>query len=195
MLANWLFALVVIPTLIGGPVAFAFHEQNQRRNFRIVESGVLYRSGQVSLPALKRLVHDYGIRTVITLRDSYLPGKAPPDLAEEEFCRKEDINHVRIPPRRWWSHEGTPPVDEGVQRFLEVMSDPKNYPVLLHCFAGTHRTGAYCAIYRMEFEGWSNAEAIQELKANGYTNLEEEWDILGYLEQYQPKRGGTNNKQ
>src|SRR5262245_6292153 len=70
-LGRWLFALVVVPALIGGPVAFAFHQQNKMRNFRVVEPGVLYRSGQISLSALKRLVHDYGIKTVVTLRDAY----------------------------------------------------------------------------------------------------------------------------
>jgi protein tyrosine/serine phosphatase len=56
--------------------------------------------------------------------------------------------------------------------------------VLVHCCAGVHRTGAYCAIYRMEFEGWTNAEALAEMKALGYSNLDEEWDIRGYLESY-----------
>ena len=41
-----------------------------------------------------------------------------------------------------------------------VMADPGNYPVLVHCFAGIHRTGAYCAVYRMEFERWDNADAM-----------------------------------
>jgi hypothetical protein len=33
----------------------------------------------------------------------------------------------------------------------------------------------------MEFEGWSNEEALEELKANGYPHVEEEKDIFGYL--------------
>jgi protein tyrosine/serine phosphatase len=68
------------------------------------------------------------------------------------------------------------------------MDDPRNYPVLVHCFAGVHRTGAYCAIYRMEYEGWSNAEAIAEMRRCGYDDVDAEWDIYGYLEQYQPRR-------
>ena len=47
-------------------------------------------------------------------------------------------------------------------------------------------TGAYCAIYRMEFEGWSNDQAMNEMKACGYTTLDEDWDICTYLEQYRP---------
>ncbi len=56
-------------------------------------------------------------------------------------------------------------MEPGVRKFREVMSDPNNYPVLVHCTAGIHRTGAYCAIYRMEFEHWTNERAIDEVKA------------------------------
>ena len=70
------------------------------------------------------------------------------------------------------------------------MKDPRNHPVLVHCFGGIHRTGAYCAIYRMEFEHWPNARAISEMKACGYVTLGDEWDILGYVEQYRPGQRG-----
>jgi tyrosine-protein phosphatase SIW14 len=176
----------VVALLIGGPVAFAFHVEHEMRNFRVVRADVLYRSGQLTLDGLKRIVNDYGIRTVITLRDAAVPGERPPDFAEEKYCRKEEMTYVRIPPAHWWSPVPPPPAEEGVKRFRAVLADPRNYPVLLHCCAGIHRTGAYCAIYRMEFEHWTNAAAIAELEANGYDTLYDDWDILGYLEEYRP---------
>jgi protein tyrosine/serine phosphatase len=184
---EWLLSALLVAVLIGGPLAFVNYRKANFRNFRVVESGVLYRSGQLSIPGLKRILNDYGIRTIVTLRDTYVPGKAPPDLAEENFCRDQELNYVRITPLGWWSPDGTVPAEEGVRKFLEVMDDPKNYPVHLHCFAGTHRSGAYVAIYRMEYQHWSNAEALAELKANGYINLDEEQDILGFLESYVPR--------
>ncbi|HMC66841.1 MAG TPA: hypothetical protein VKI65_18035, partial [Gemmataceae bacterium] len=50
-----------------------------------------------------------------------------------------------------------------------------------------HRTGAFCAVYRMEYQHWTNADAIQEVKDFGYSNLDDEWDILTYLEEYRPR--------
>jgi protein tyrosine/serine phosphatase len=178
--------LAAVFGLIAGPVVYACHRQNQTRHFRVVRDGVLYRSGQTTLAGLRRLVDDFGIRTVVSLRDSYVLGGTPPDAAEEEFCQGMDILYVRISPRAWEAPDGPPPVEEGVKRFLEVMADRRNYPVLVHCCAGTHRTGAYCAIYRMEFEGWSNARAIAEVKAEGYVNFDVEPDIRHYLENYRP---------
>ncbi len=177
-----LAGVFIVIILIAAPVAFAVHQQNQMRNFRVVKDGVLYRSGQMSLEGLKRVVHDYGIKTVISLRDN----NRPTDLAEEEYCAKEDIKFLRLPPRQWWAQTGPAPVEENVAAFREVMADPANYPVLVHCFAGVHRTGAFCAVYRMEHDHWTNAQAINELKEFGYINLGEEWDVLGYLEEYQP---------
>jgi protein tyrosine/serine phosphatase len=174
--------VVVVVVLIAGPAVLAVHDQYQMRNFRVVREGVLYRSGQMTRAGLERAVHDYGIRTVICLRD----GLTAPDQAEEKYCEAEGVQFIRIPPSSWGDVGGVVPAEEGLRKFRALLADPKNHPVLVHCFAGVHRTGAYAAIYRMEFERWSNARAIAELKACGYSNLDDEWDVLGYLEQYRP---------
>jgi tyrosine-protein phosphatase SIW14 len=171
---------LIVLALIISPIALAVHQQAQMRNFHVVRPGVLYRSGQMTKEGLKQIINDYHIKTVISLRD----GQSERDRAEEEFCKSEEIHFVRILPSRWGDEGGCVPVEAGVRRFREIMGDPHNYPVLMHCFAGIHRAGSYCAIYRMEFEHWSNAEAIAEMKACGYSNLDDELDILGFMEQY-----------
>jgi tyrosine-protein phosphatase SIW14 len=173
---------IVVVLLIVGPVVLALHEQAQMRNFHVVREGVLYRSGQMTPAGLKRAFHDHGIKTVICLRD----GTTRSDQEEEALCRSEEVAFVRIPPSSWGDVGGTVPVETGIKRFKEILSDPHNYPVLVHCCAGIHRTGAYTAIYRMEFEHWTNGKAIAEMKACGYANLDDEMDILGFLEQYHP---------
>jgi protein tyrosine/serine phosphatase len=185
-LLQWGFAFLIVALVIGAPIGYAIHVQARLRCFRVVKDGVLYRSGQNTLAGLQQILHDYGIKTVITLRDPSGLGEGSPDGAEEAYCIAEELNFVRIPPRSWDNTNGTAPAEEGVRRFRAIMADPDNYPVLVHCFAGIHRSGAFCAIYRMEHDHWTNAEAIAELKACGYDNLEDEWDILGYLETYQP---------
>jgi hypothetical protein len=173
---------LIVLTLIVSPAVYAVRQQAQMRNFRVVRPGVLYRSGQMTKTGLQHAINDYHIRTIISLRD----GQSERDRAEEEFCKSEDIHFVRILPGRWGDEGGSVPVEAGVQRFREIMSDPRNFPVLMHCFAGIHRAGSYCAIYRMEFEHWTNAQAIAEMRECGYTNLDDELDILGFMEQYRP---------
>ena len=184
---SYCFGVLIAVLLIGGPILFHSYQQSQIRHFREVRAGVLYRSGQLSLDGLKRVVYDYGIKTVITLRDAHYQGDPPPDRAEEEYCLDQEINYYRIPPRKWFSADGSIPAERGVRLFRQVMDDPANYPVLIHCFAGIHRTGAFCAVYRMEYEHWSNAQAIAEMETQGYINLDDEVDVLTYLEHYRPR--------
>jgi tyrosine-protein phosphatase SIW14 len=174
--------LLLVALAILTPVEAARWLCAQTPNVHVVRDGVLYRSGQMSLFGMRRTLHDLGIRTVVNFRY----GVQPLDRAEEELCHKEEVTFVRIPPLSWDGVQGTAEVDAGVARFLEVIRNPKNYPILIHCFGGVHRTGAYTAIYRMEREGWSNARAIAEMKAHGYATFEEELDIRGYLTSYRP---------
>jgi tyrosine-protein phosphatase SIW14 len=182
---------LLIVLLAALPVAVALHEQAKTPNFHVVREGVLYRAAQMPLDGLKRKIGDLGIRTVVNLR----LGVQPNDVAEEEYCKAAGINFVRIPPMSWDGERGTAEIDRGVDRFLAVMRDPKNHPVLIHCFAGIHRTGAYCCLYRMEIEGWSNERAIDEMKAHGYTTFDDEADIRGYLGAYRPAPPGLTRKQ
>jgi protein tyrosine/serine phosphatase len=183
-------AVLVAASIFGVPYAYAVVRERHLRNFRVVEDRVLYRSGQLSPDGLKRVIHDYGIRSVVCFRDvdEGTTGE-PPDQWEESLCRGLGINYFRLPLRVWAVDEnGIVPADENAKRFLEIMSDSRNWPVLAHCYRGVHRTGTYCSIYRMECNGWTNDEAIGELKALGYDTFERDEDVRDYLRGYVPGR-------
>jgi tyrosine-protein phosphatase SIW14 len=181
-----LFGCAMVILFVGGPLAYALHDHGQMRNFHVVREGVLYRSGQMSVAGLQQAIHDYDIKTVVSLRDVVVPGEPPGDVEEEAYCEKHEINFHRLAPAGWYAKDGPAPVEAAIRTFNKIMANPANYPVLVHCFAGVHRTGAYVAVYRMEREHWSNTRAISEVKDFGYTTLDDEWDVLGYLEVYQP---------
>jgi len=186
---RWLqyaFAVCIAALIIGGPLAYARNRHHTARNFHVVREGVLYRSGQMSLDGLKRIVRDYRIKTVVTLRCAQKTADLPPDHHEEKYCLAMELHHFRLPQLGWDAPDGSVPNEVSVIKFREIMSNPANYPVLVHCLAGKHRTGAMCAVFRMEFDHWSNEQAIDELKLYGYDNVEEHLDLLGYLERYQP---------
>jgi len=185
---RFLLGILVVAVIVGVPVGYAAYRNANLRNFAVVKPGVLYRSGQLSIGGLERVVHDHGIRTVITLRDAIVEGDRPPDSREEVWCTEHDIRHIRLRPREWHGPPGEPvPAEANVKQFLDVMAEPSNYPVLVHCLRGIHRTGAFMAIYRMEVDHWDNAAALDELRSAGYTHLDDERDVLGYLESYRPR--------
>jgi tyrosine-protein phosphatase SIW14 len=156
--------------LVGAvPLLYSAHQQTHLRNFRVVEDRVLYRSGQLGRGAFERVVREYGIKTVVTLRTTRVKDGPFPDDWERELCECEGIKHVRLIPLVWSPDEkGEVPAEQNVAKFLELMRDPANHPVLVHCFAGIHRTGTMCAIYRMEHDRWSADTALREMEACGF---------------------------
>ena len=181
-----LFGVLIAVLLVAGPWWYWSYRTAMFRNLHEVRPGVLYRSGQMTVDGVKRVIQELGIKTVITLRDTRKhPDQPPPDAAEEEFCTENFVNYHRLPASTWSADDGSVPAAASVQQFLDVMRDPANYPVLIHCFGGVHRTGAFCAVYRMEAEHWSNDEAIAEMVRLGYDILDEHQDVRSYLEHYQ----------
>jgi protein tyrosine/serine phosphatase len=180
--------IVVMALVLAVPIALAQKQLKSQKNFRVVTEGTFFRSGQMTLPGLHRMVHENGIRTVVTLRDSYNPGEPSPDQAEENWCKTQEIQYLRLTPMEWEPIKTgqEPPVTANIRKYLAVLNKPESYPVLVHCFAGIHRTGAYTAIYRMEKEGWPLDRAMEEMRLLGYDRIEEEKDILGFLKAYKP---------
>src|SRR4051812_48749204 len=86
------FAGVVLGLIVGVPLAYVSWRTTHYRNFHVVREGVLYRSGQLPIHGLKRLIHDHGIKTVVTLRFSADKTSEPPDIEEERFCRQEQLH-------------------------------------------------------------------------------------------------------
>lgn len=181
---QWLSGSLLVLMIVGGPIAWSNYRKAHFRNFQPVQAGVLYRSGQLSLDGLKRVVHDHGIKTVVTLRSPKDEGSPLADDPEDKYCQSQSIKFHRLP---FWKSNGRAPDETNVARFVAIMDDPNNYPVLVHCFAGKHRTGLFVAVWRMEKQHWSNAEAIAELEARGYDHLREHEDVDGFLKSYVPR--------
>ena len=178
-----LFTAGIIALLVGGPWAYKVFRDTRSRHFHVVREGVLYRSAQLSVPGLERLRKEYGIRTVISLR----AGDKADEQAEERWAGKYYVKFVRLAPKAWRGPAGGPaPAETNLAAFRAVLADPENHPVLVHCQAGIHRTGTFCATYRMDFEGWSNREAMAEMRSLRYTMLDEHEDVLEFLAKYRP---------
>jgi tyrosine-protein phosphatase SIW14 len=97
------------------------------------------------------------------------------------------MRHVRLAPEVWGEdHTGEVPADDNVQQFLEIMRDRINHPVLVHCFAGIHRTGTMVGLYRMEFNRWPVDRAIAEMQLYGFEPEDMHEHIEGYLRSYHP---------
>jgi protein tyrosine/serine phosphatase len=169
----------LVVALFAFPFLYARQRHETYRNFRVVEDGVLYRSGQMSPSGIARVCREKGIKTVISLRDE---GKQADDVQDEEaVCRNAGVLEYETIPPKGWEEDGTGmvPMTANLDRFLLNLEakteDPKTgeltpvypRPILIHCFAGIHRTGAHVAVYRVRYHRYTPAEAVAELKACG----------------------------
>ncbi len=129
-------------------------------NFHKV-TDTLYRSAQPTAAGMREL-QKMGIKTVINLRSFH---------SDKDELKGLNLGSESIPMKAWH------PELEDAKRFLQIVTDPKRQPVLVHCQHGADRTGTLCAIYRIVVEGWTKEEAIREMKDGGY-NFHEVWQNI-----------------
>ena len=115
-----------------------------------VESNRLYRSAALEPQRLLDLCRVHHITTVIDLRTD-----SPETRAEADVLARAGVVHIPLP-------TGQVPRPETVARFLELMDARRHEAVLVHCTHGVGRSGVFSAIYRMEYQGWSNWRAVTE---------------------------------
>lgn len=125
---------------------------------------------------LKRM----GIRTVVNLRTTE---------SEKKRVEAAGMRSVEIPMNMLGNGE-----IEKVDRAVEIMADPAQQPVFVHCKLGEDRTGIVVAAYRMKIEGWPLELAEAEMEQFGFNGV---WvNLRRFLHRYaagleQRKQGKT----
>ena len=137
----------------------------------------LYRGAQPSAEGYRNL-KAMGVKTVINFRTGH-------DYKSE--VEAAGMTYVRIPMQAD-AIGSEPPTDEQLKAFFDVVLDPARQPVYIHCMGGKDRTGTLSATYRMEIDGWTADEAIQEMQAFGFHDTYV--DLMKYVQSYKPRGFG-----
>ena len=129
-------------------------------NFHKV-SDTLYRSAQPSAEGLRK-VRVMEIETIVNLRSFH---------SDRDEIGEAGLAYEHIHMKAWH------PEEEDAVRFLQIVTNPKRSPVLVHCQHGADRTGTMCALYRIAVQGWSKEEALREMMEGGF-GFHGIWDNL-----------------
>lgn len=193
---RWTLGATLLGLMIYGPYLYYRYTLEHTKRLRVVTEGRVYRSGCLTADGFRDAIQKYGIKTVITFWDE----NPDPDLCanrfscgpikESDLCYEMDVTYKFIYVELLPEHRAGKERLKAVDDFLAVMDDEASYPVLIHCKAGLHRTGVMAAIYRMEYDGWSRAEALRELRSHGFghfiANTSNDY-IVQYVMAYQPR--------
>jgi protein tyrosine/serine phosphatase len=115
-------------------------------------SDTLYRSAQPTAEGMRSL-KALGIETVVNLRSFH---------SDRDEIGATGLAYEHIYMKAWH------PEEEDAVRFLQIATNPKRTPVLVHCQHGADRTGTMVALYRIIVQGWSKEKALEEMTGGGY---------------------------
>ena len=120
-------------------------------NFHKV-SKTLYRSAQPTADGMSNL-KSLGIVTIVNLRSFH---------SDREEIGDTGLAYEHIYMKAWH------PEEKEAVRFLQIVTNPKRTPILVHCQHGADRTGTMVALYRVVIQGWSKQDAIEEMTKGNF---------------------------
>lgn len=137
-------------------------------------NGSLYRGAQPDAAGFRKL-KELGIKTVISFRSYH---------TEKKDVEAAGMTAIQIPVQADVFGSG-PPTEEQIRLFFTTCQDASKHPVYFHCAHGKDRTGTLGALWRIEVDGWTNAEAIEEMQAFGYHDIYK--DLIEFVKAYKPR--------
>ena len=149
-------ALVLVVVVVAVKYVYDRHINH---NFMTITEGKVYKSGTIPPDEIESYVKKYHIKSIVDLR---FPGTGDdvnnPEVPAELTAEKLVI--AKIPGVNYYNNGSDQvPNQKNLDIFFKIMDNKNNYPVLIHCYHGIGRAQMYSAIYRIEYEGFSNEDA------------------------------------
>jgi|LauGreDrversion2_6_1035139.scaffolds.fasta_scaffold02307_1 protein tyrosine phosphatase (PTP) superfamily phosphohydrolase (DUF442 family) len=144
-----LWVSLVIVTMCGLIYGWWVHFHSR---FTTVSRGVLFQSAAMPPSKLVRVVQRRGIQTVFDFRS----GQDSEVAAERQALAAIGVRHRHLPTSIYPSQQEILVFVAAMQRELAQSSR-----ILVHCEDGEGRAVMFAAIYRIEFQGWSNERAYR----------------------------------
>ena len=160
-------------TTTGKPFAKRIEGKAGLQNLAEPAPGI-YRGAQPSAEGFKTLA-GMGVKTVVGFRSNHSTKQEveAAGLASVELPIQADV------------FGSEPPSEDQIKAFFGTLLDPAKRPVYFHCAHGKDRTGTMAALYRIEVDGWTPAEAIEEMQHFGYHDNYK--DLVEFVRGYKPR--------
>lgn len=151
---------VVCAAATGG---WIYYQQHHFKHFAVHDPGMVYRSAFLGPDAFSHLIETYQIRSVVNLCN---PDEMTPELWEGQRRAVASSgailyavplpNSIEFDPQVWEKH-------------LAILSNPNNYPMLVHCQHGVTRTAMLLTAYDVIHRHQTAAESLAAQPLFGHT--------------------------
>jgi protein tyrosine phosphatase (PTP) superfamily phosphohydrolase (DUF442 family) len=179
------FSLFILVLVFVGKYVY---DMNINHNFETITEGKVYKSGVIPPKEIESYIRKYHIKSVVDLR---MPGTNDLVLNPEkpDELQAEKIAIAKIGGVKYFSNPSEQvPNQKNIAAFTRIMDNKDNYPVLIHCYHGTGRAELYSALYRIEYENFTNEAARQGVRTLIKFSSFDDGTAKGeYLKNYKPR--------
>ncbi len=153
--ARWLKRTATIIATVAAAAGIWAGYLRATGNFHAVEDGAVYRSGQLSGSQFARRIQENGIKTIVNLRGSNTGESWYDD--EIKASTSAGVQHIDF-----GISAGQELTNGEVGKIVALLRDAPR-PILIHCEAGSDRSGLVSALYELLVARHSSEEANSQL--------------------------------
>lgn len=156
----WIWGLLIASIATTGGLAYRHHKRY--KHLAIHDPGMVYRSAWLDGDVFRELIEKYQIRTVLNLCE---PGELGDErcVDQRQAVRGSGARLIELP----MPAATLDPADPAVAPFVEILGNPENYPLLVHCQHGVTRTAKVLVMYDILFRRMTAEQSIAAMPLFG----------------------------
>lgn len=140
---------------------FAYRQHKRYKHLAVHDEGMVYRSAWLNGDVFAEVIEEYQLRTIVNLCN---PGEMGMDRCHDQRAAVAGAGAKLI--------EMSMPVtvdvaDPSLKEFVQVLSNPDNYPMLVHCQHGVTRTAKLLVMYDVLYRGMTSEQSLAAMPLFG----------------------------
>jgi hypothetical protein len=154
----WSIGLILLVALAAG---LGYRHHKRYKHWATHQEGMVYRCAWLAGDVFAEQIEKYQIRAVLNLCNPNEMGEAR-CLDQRAAVKGAGAKLIELPMPA--TIDAGDPV---VEQFVEVLSDPNNYPLVVHCQHGVTRTAKVLAMYDILYRGKSAQQSLAAMPLFG----------------------------
>ena len=156
---RWILILLGVALAATAGTAVWFHKRYN--HFAVHAPGMVYRSAWLQADVFAELIERHQIRSIVNLCN--------PDEMGRQRCldQRKAVEGAGAVLFDCSFPNTIDPRDPQVSKLVEILSEPKNYPLLVHCQHGVTRTAKLLAMYDILYRGMGAEESLRQMPLFG----------------------------